>query len=146
MDDNYIPADDNQSPEIKAHLPAVKQTDDLEWKQFIHEELKKIENQENDLDIKSSKESEFTLSSLVEQLPVEELINTAIKRLRKKTKPKREIAPQRELVEKRNLPVKKVTTRKRKEPEKEIVEKRETRIKRRKREYRNSLYNRYYKK
>ncbi|UOK58704.1 hypothetical protein MGI18_06090 [Bacillus sp. OVS6] len=77
----------------EAALSAVsKQEGDLEWKRFIQKELDKLENQEKDEGKEDSEEAppaetEFTLSSLIEQIPVEKLIGSAIRMFNKNTEP-----------------------------------------------------------
>ena len=92
--------DSNPDADEEALSTVSKQEDDLEWKQFIQKELEKLENQEKD-EVKedsektSSVETEYTLSSLIEQIPLEILIDLAKqffkkKKEQEKTKPKKQ--------------------------------------------------------
>ncbi len=81
-------------------LPSTSdQTGDLEWKEFIQQELEKLkteEKEDGEIDSKSTKspETELTLSSLVEKIPVEDLIDTAVRKFVKKTKPAKKTIPE----------------------------------------------------
>lgn len=71
-----------------------KQEDDLEWKRFIQTELEKLENQERDEGKEDSEKTssvgtEFNFSALIEQLPLEKLIDLAIRSFKKKTEPEK---------------------------------------------------------
>ena len=92
--------DSDPDADEEALSTVSKQEDDLEWKQFIQKELEKLENQEKD-EVKedsektSSVETEYTLSSLIEQIPLEILIDLAKqffkkKKEQEKTKPKKQ--------------------------------------------------------
>ncbi|SHM73666.1 hypothetical protein [Gracilibacillus kekensis] len=80
--------------------PSVsEQANDLEWKEFIQQELEKLKTQEKeDEKIESegttSTETEFTLGSLVEKIPLEDLIDTAVRKFVKKKKPVKKTIPE----------------------------------------------------
>jgi hypothetical protein len=55
-----------------------KQEGNLEWKQFIQKELEKLENQEKDEGKEDSEKTPSAFSSLIEQIPLEQLIDSTI--------------------------------------------------------------------
>jgi hypothetical protein len=79
-----------------------KQEGDLEWKQFIEKELGKLEIQEDDeggesSEKTSSAETQFNLSSIIEQIPMEKLIGSVIRIVNKKLDPKKAEAEKEEM-------------------------------------------------
>ncbi|UQD51943.1 hypothetical protein C0971_07800 [Bacillus methanolicus] len=94
MDHIQRKTDSNPVADEEALSTVSKQEGDLEWKRFIQKELEKLENQEkdegkDDSENTSSAETEFTLNSLIEQKPLEQLINSAIRIFNKKTEPEK---------------------------------------------------------
>jgi hypothetical protein len=84
----------NPDADEEAFSDVSKQEIDSELKQFIQKELDKPENQEKDVekedsDKSSSAEKEFTLSSIIEHIPIEEMINSGIRFINKKTEPEK---------------------------------------------------------
>ena len=99
MDHSQRKTDINPVADEEALSAVSKQEDDLEWKQFIQKELEKLENQEKDEGKEDSEKTSsvgtgITLSSLIERIPLEKLIDLAIRSFKKKielkkTKPKK---------------------------------------------------------
>ncbi len=73
----------------EADLPAADTEADLELRQFIHQELEKVQNREkverNRLP-KEAASSDQAFASIIEKIPVERMIESAVRFL-KKTKP-----------------------------------------------------------
>ncbi|MBD1379813.1 hypothetical protein [Metabacillus arenae] len=102
MDHIQRKTDSNPAADEEALSTVSKQEGDLEWKRFIQKELKKLENQEKDegkedSEKTSSAETEFNFSSLIEKIPLEKLIDSAVRNFKKKiesektdNKPKKE--------------------------------------------------------
>lgn len=71
----------------------------MEWKQFIRQEVERLQNPENTGRKRDPKEAETdtsppatsdqALASIIERLPVERLIDSAVRFLKKKAKPKK---------------------------------------------------------
>ncbi|QGQ45511.1 hypothetical protein [Metabacillus sediminilitoris] len=90
MDHIQRKTDSNPFTDEEALSTVSNQEGNLEWKQFIQKELEKLENQEKDegkedSETTSSAKTEFTLSSLIEQIPLEKMIDSAIRIFNKKT-------------------------------------------------------------
>jgi hypothetical protein len=94
MDHIQRKTDSNPVADEEALSTVSKQEGDLEWKQFIQKELEQLENQEKDEGKEDSEKASlaktgFTVSSLIEQIPLEKLINSAIRFINKKTEPEK---------------------------------------------------------
>lgn len=90
MDHIQRKTDSNLVGDVEALSKVSKQEGNLEWKQFIQKELEKLENQEKDEGQEDSEKTPSALSSLIEQIPLEQLIDstiTAIQILTKIDKP-----------------------------------------------------------
>ncbi|RLL40606.1 hypothetical protein D8M04_18855 [Oceanobacillus piezotolerans] len=79
MDNSHKEVDSTQGTEEGKILSSVNRTSDEEWKEFIKQELNKVENQENQANEESSANSKLSLSTLIEKIPVEDVIKFGVK-------------------------------------------------------------------
>jgi hypothetical protein len=94
MDHIQRKTDSNPVADEESLSTVSKLEGDLEWKRFIQNELGKLENQEKDegkedSEKTSSAEKNLNFSSLIEKLPLEQLIDSAIRFINKKTEPEK---------------------------------------------------------
>jgi hypothetical protein len=99
--------DSNLVADEEALSTVSNQEDDLEWKRFIQNELEELENQEKDEGKEDSEKTssagkKFNLSPLIEQIPVEQLIDSAIRIFFKKKIEPEKTEPEKTEPEKEN--------------------------------------------
>jgi hypothetical protein len=86
-EEENTPIEENESVELlkaatEANPPAAVTEADLEWRQFIHQELEKLQNREkverNGMPKKATSSNQ-TLASIIKKLPVESMIESAVR-------------------------------------------------------------------
>ncbi len=81
MDELHSEVNSEEGKEEEKFTTNTNNTEDEEWKQFIKEELDKMENNENK---ELSIEGGFSLETLIEKIPVEDLVKTTVNIIKKR--------------------------------------------------------------
>jgi hypothetical protein len=85
-EEDNTPIEENESVEMlkattEADPPAADTEADLEWRQFIHQELERLQNREgverNHMP-KEAASSDQILASIIQKMPVERMIESAV--------------------------------------------------------------------